>query len=291
MRFPTLLTAAIASFAVPPSFAEAQIRVARPRPVVAVRPVVVARPTVFIGGYYFPTLYRTSLWYGPYGYGGYYPYPAYAQWPYGPGRYDLSGSIRVQVSPRNAEVFVDGYFAGSVDDFDGIFQRLRVEPGEHEVQIYLAGYRPFQTRIYVQPGKTFHVKHDLEPLAPGETAPPRPQGVPVPPPGARSGGPGRQGPYPPEPRGRRDGAANTPDAVRPAEGFGSLSLRVQPSDAEVLLDGERWQGSVENERLVVQLGTGTHTIEIRKDGHRSYITDVTIVAGQERSLNVVLSKQ
>ena len=115
--------------------------------------------------------------------------PAYYQFPvYGGRGYDRGGSIRLQVSPRQAEVFVDGYFAGTVDDFDGTFQRLNIEAGEHEIQVYLAGYRPFSQRFYLQPGKTFNIKHTLETLGPGEPAPPRPNGAPS---GGPYFGPGR----------------------------------------------------------------------------------------------------
>ena len=79
MRASVLLTASvIASITCLPSLADAQIRVARPRPAVPARSVVVSRPTVFVGGYYFPTLYRASLWYDPW-YSGYYGFygPAY----------------------------------------------------------------------------------------------------------------------------------------------------------------------------------------------------------------------
>ena len=31
--------------------------------------------------------------------------------------------------PSEARVYVDGYYAGTVDDFDGLFQRLNVSPG------------------------------------------------------------------------------------------------------------------------------------------------------------------
>ena len=58
---------------------------------------------------------------------GYY-YPRYY---YDHGAYDTHASIRLLVEPREAEVYVDGYYAGVVDDFDGIFQRLRVTPGRH----------------------------------------------------------------------------------------------------------------------------------------------------------------
>jgi hypothetical protein len=290
--------ASITLFQVP---ADAQVRVARPR-AVAVRPVVVSRPTVFIGGYYYPTLYRASLWYNPWGpyYGGYYGSPYYYQYPiYGPGRsYYGMGSVRIEVKPRNAEVFVDGYFAGTVDDFDGRFQRLNIEPGEHEIVIYLDGHRSFSQRFYLQPGRSFNIRHTMEPLGPGDAAPLRPQGAPLQ--GRGAGAPyDNGGPVPPDARGsgagrgagtgagrgRQGGPAVTP------EGFGAISLRVQPADAEVLIDGEVWQRSAESDRLVIQLGAGTHHLEIRKDGYRSYLSDIPIGTGQVRTLNVALTKQ
>ena len=72
--------------------------------------------------------------YGPaYGYGyGQYPYPPYYYGPY----YDNTGSARLQVAPRNTQVYIDGYFVGVVDNFDGNLQRLNVEAGEHELQLY-----------------------------------------------------------------------------------------------------------------------------------------------------------
>jgi hypothetical protein len=53
------------------------------------------------------------------------------------------------VTPRDAEVYVDGYYAGNVDDYDGSFQRLRVEPGEHEIAIFRDGYRAFRQKVYL----------------------------------------------------------------------------------------------------------------------------------------------
>ena len=317
MRAPVFIAASvIAAITSLHSPADAQTRVARPRAPIASRPIVVSsRPTVFVGGYYYPSLYRASLWYDPFyfgagpgwgpGYYGYYGYgPAYYQFPvYGAARYDRGGSVRLQVSPREAEVFVDGYFAGTVDDFDGTFQRLNIEAGEHEIQVYMAGYRTFSTRFYLQPGKTFSIKQTLQPLGPGEPAPARPSGAPTAGPyfgsgpapgpgniddegrggrGARGAGAGRGARGAGPGRGRQGGTA---------DGFGSLSLRVQPADAEVLIDGEVWRGSGDNGPLVVQLGAGTHHIEIRKDGYRSYLTDLPFANGQARTLNVALTKQ
>ena len=94
-----------------------------------------------------------------------------------------------------------------------------------------------------------------------------------------------------EAAGRRGGAAGRGRQNGPADGFGSLSLRVQPADAEVLIDGEPWQGSQGAEPLVVQLGAGTHHVEIRRDGYRTYLTDIPLGSGQVRTLNVSLTKQ
>ena len=62
------------------------------------------------------------------------PYPGFG---YPPGVYnDPAVAIRLQVTPRDASVYVDGYAAGVVDDYDGVFQRLRLVPGPHEIVIY-----------------------------------------------------------------------------------------------------------------------------------------------------------
>ena len=260
-----------------------------------------ARPTVFVGGFYYPSFYRASLYYG---YGGYYDryYGSYyGGWPsyqvppyYGYARYDLSGTVRTQVAPRQTEVFIDGYYAGTVDDFDGVFQRLHIEPGDHDIELYLPGHRPHQQRVYVQPGRTFNIRHTMEPLAPGEAEPARPAGAPLPQTGTRDprygagappGDPRAGGP-PPRPSGVE---ARGPGAA--AQGFGQLSLRVQPADAEVFIDGEKWEGGLNGERLDVQLGTGMHRLEVRKDGYRNYFTDVTIINGQTRTLNIAMTKQ
>jgi hypothetical protein len=277
-----------------PASADAQVRVARPRASVVIRPAIRVRPrtTVFIGGYYYPSFYRASLYYGyPYGYpyyryGGYYGAVSY-QWPpyYGGGFVDLSGSARLQVSPRQTEVFIDGYYAGTVDDFDGVLQRLRLEPGEHELELYLAGYRPFVQRIYLQPGRTFRIRHVMEPLGPGEAAPVRPAGAPLPAPGTQGPRDPAAGPRAPYPGPRPAGADS-----RPA-GFGELALRVQPADADVTIDGEKWERGSTDDRLVVQLGAGLHRLEIRKDGYRNYFTDVTVRNGDTTTLNVALTRQ
>jgi hypothetical protein len=279
-----------------PAIADAQSRRAVPRTAVRSRSTVIVgaryyNPYYFYRPFYYDPWYYPyssfSLWYGP-GYG----YPYYRGYQYYGGRYyDLSSSLRLQVTPREAEVFIDGYFAGNVDNFDGVFQRLHLEPGEHDLELFMPGHRSFTQKIYLQPFSTFRVRHTMEPLGAGEPEPTRPANATPrstqrgPEPYARPDRPNPRGPQRPLPP-RAD------DRNRNAESdFGSIALRVQPGDAAITIDGERWEGAQDQDRLVVELGPGTHTVEIRKDGYRTYITDINVRAGETTPLNVSLTKQ
>ena len=89
--------------------------------------------TVFVPGYgygFYPWGFGGLGFAGAY-YGGYYD-PWYGAGPSYPiGGYSSSdqGAIRLKVKPREAQVYVDGYYAGNVDDFDGVFQRLHLGTG------------------------------------------------------------------------------------------------------------------------------------------------------------------
>jgi hypothetical protein len=243
----------------------------------------------YYGGYYgYPFSFSVGFGAGyPY-YAGYqyYPYP----YPYGYA-YDPSGSLRLQVTPRETQVFVDGYYAGTVDDFDGVFQRLNVEPGDHDLELYLPGHRSLQQKIYLQPGRTFNVRHQMQTLGAGEAEPVRPSGRPATgsPPPRPSQGRSPVGPREPEPRHDESEPRREPAPQGPRSEFGALSLRVQPGDASVTVDGDTWEAASDSGRLIVQLGAGVHTVEIRKDGYRAHITDITVRPGETTNLNVALT--
>jgi hypothetical protein len=74
--------------------------------------------------------------------------------------YDI-GSLRLKVDPSHAEVFVDGLYRGIVDDFDGVFQRLKLEAGAHRLEIRAAGFRPLVFDVLVTPGETTTYRGDL----------------------------------------------------------------------------------------------------------------------------------
>jgi hypothetical protein len=233
---------------------------------------VVRHSPLLWGSGFYPAFYRPYY----FGFGQWYPHP-YPVFGYPPGIYDNAVALRLQVTPRDASVYVDGYAAGNVDDYDGVFQRLRLVPGPHEVVIYHPNYRTFRQAIYYNPGSTHTIRHTLEPLLAGEA--PEPQPVPRAMP-AYPGVPGQQSGPPPE-------SGRGPDATR----VGTLALRVQPGDATVLVDGERWRGPLEQERLAIQLTEGSHRVRIEKPGFHPFAVDVDVRAGETTSFNVNLLAQ
>ena len=213
-----------------------------------------------------------------------YPFP-----PYGTVVHDAS--VQFDVTPRQAEVFVDGYYAGIVDDFDGMFQRLRLEPGQHEIILYLDGYQPSRQRVYLVRDRTFKVRLEMEPLAPGEVGEGRPVPVAIVQPSR---------PLPRDPRGFPAGGAppaNPPPATAPPSGTslpsltGQLTIQVQPTDAVVVVDGQPWPASPGQDTLVLDLSEGRHVVQIRKPGFVGYLTEVEVRSGETTTLNVSLRTQ
>ena len=234
------------------------------------RAVVVSRPvlvTPFWGHYYYDPFYWD---FHGWGYPGFYPPAFYARRPI------VESSARIQVTPRETEVYVDGYHAGVVDDFDGFAQRLRVAPGEHVIELYLDGHKPVEHKILFAPGETYRIRHTMEPLAAGEAAPARPTPR-TPPAGAQSA---------PiyDALGRAVGAAPTASPTS-----GTIAIRVQPDDAVILVDGERWQTS-SGERIEIQVSPGPHRIEVQKGGYQTFTTNVQVRPGETAAVNVSLTR-
>jgi hypothetical protein len=195
-----------------------------------------------------------------------YPYPPYG-WPY---RYDNTGSARIQVTPKDAEVYVDGYYVGRVDDFDGSLQRLHVEAGEHELMIYREGYRTIREKVLFTRGNTLKVTYTMQPLQPGDAQEPRP---------------------------KPDAHARTESEARRMGGygrgqrneFGTIELRVRPIDATVLVDGEEWTVPEGQDRLFIDVAEGPHRIEVRKEGFVTYVRTIEARRGRVVTVNVSLT--
>jgi hypothetical protein len=218
-------------------------------------------------------------WGAYWGWGGpWYGYP-WAYYPgYGPP--DDSASVKLEVTPKDAQVYVDGNFLGTVDDFDGMFQKLHVPPGDRELVIFKQGFRTVKQTVRLRPGQDVKIRYALEPLAAGETSEPPPPPPKREEPVQRTAPPFRPAPEVGEPA--------PPSTGIEARAFGALVFRVQPAGAEILIDGERWQGPEGEDRLVVQVAQGSHRVEIRKDGFVTFTQEVTVRGGETTPLNVSL---
>jgi hypothetical protein len=71
---------------------------------------------------------------------------------------------------------------------------------------------------------------------------------------------------------------------------GTLSLRVQPGDADVLVDGTPWRVQSQDRQLI-DLPEGRHNVQVRKSGFVGYLTDVQIRRGETTTLDVQLKTQ
>lgn len=250
------------------------------------------------GGYYG----RYPYYGGYYGYGrGYWGYswgfPYYWDWgwgypyygyPYGYGRpYYYSGraisSLRVIVEPNDTRVYVDGYYAGTADDFDGIFQRLNVAPGRHELLLRKEGFKTHRFQVYAAEDRTLKLKYRMQAGA-GED-----------PSEDLTGGHG----VAEEPRydlerdlRERDRETREPErAVRetarePEVGY--LRLDVRPGDATVYVDGEFRGSARQADRL--DLPPGRHRLEVVRPGYRTVEREIEVRPGRNEAVAIDLER-
>jgi hypothetical protein len=136
------------------------------------------RPSVNLGFFYGRPGFFGSYGFGApfYGYGypvygspayGYEPY-AYAPYGYGYGGYSGRpyGGVRIDLPQRDAEVFVDGYFVGTVDDFDGVLQQANIEAGPHRIEVRDPNFETIAFDVNVEPGRTITYRASMRPLRP-----------------------------------------------------------------------------------------------------------------------------
>jgi hypothetical protein len=128
---------------------------------------------LFVPGGYYGGYYGGYGYYDPYGYnggygyyGGYYDpwYGGYPTYPQGGGTYTSidEGSLRLKIKPKQGEVYVDGYYVGVVDDFDGIFQRLHLDSGAHRIEVRAPGYEPLAFDVYITADHTTTYQGELK---------------------------------------------------------------------------------------------------------------------------------
>ncbi len=217
------------------------------------------------GSYWWPSYY--DGWYG----GGYWGYP----YGWAPARHYVSrasGDIRVLVDPSEARVYVDGYYAGTVDDFDGLFQRLHVSPGRHEITLKLEGYKTHRMKVYVAPDSTLKLHYEME-KGSGESYEDLAGNAPEP----RELGSENEKAEP----------ARSAQPMAPASAA-TLRLSVSPPDSSVYIDGTFRGTGRETDALA--LAPGRHKVEVVRPGYRTVEREVEVTAGEPTELTIDLEE-
>jgi hypothetical protein len=99
---------------------------------------------VFVGGGYAP--FWGPYWGPYYGY-GYYGYPYYPN----------SGEVKLDTKVKDAQVFINGAFAGTTHDN----KTMHLRPGNYNIEIKEAGQTQFAQKVYIEAGKTVHLHPEL----------------------------------------------------------------------------------------------------------------------------------
>lgn len=73
------------------------------------------------------------------------------------------GGVSLEISPSDGEVFVDGTYAGYVEDFDGTQQPLTLTAGAHRIEIRAPGYEALVLDVNVNPGEVVPYRGDMLP--------------------------------------------------------------------------------------------------------------------------------
>ena len=105
------------------------------------RVVVVGRP--YYGGWY-GGFYR-PFW-GPY-WGPYYGYSYYPN----------SGEIKLDTKVKDAQVFINGAYAGTTHEN----KTMHLRPGNYNIEIREGNNTQFAQKVYVVAGKTLHLHPEL----------------------------------------------------------------------------------------------------------------------------------
>ena len=87
-----------------------------------------------------------------YSYWGAYPYP-YGYYGYGP----ATGAVKFDTKVKDAEVYINGAYAGTV----GKLKTMNLRPGSYDIEVRESGQTAFDKKVYVAAGKTLRLKPEL----------------------------------------------------------------------------------------------------------------------------------
>jgi hypothetical protein len=265
---------------------------------------------------------------------GYWGWPGYYGY-YGPGYgygYDRVygpasqyAVIDTDISPEEAQVYLDGRYIGTADDFDGNPDYLYLQPGRYRIEFRLEGFETLTRQIEARPGMKLDFTDKLRKIPGarhrGSYERPRQQGevqryfgrsrgsteaidpsnqpsgtsVTVDPDDDDRDAPPPQDRAPAlrQPRPDRDqyGEWRGGQGSR-AQGRTRLRLNVEPSDAAVYVDN-RFVGTAEEINSLergVSVSAGKHTVTVSRPGFRDKTSEITVEQGRTETLEISLGR-
>jgi hypothetical protein len=69
--------------------------------------------------------------------------------------------VRFCRTPREGQVYVDGFFVGTVDDFDRPLQKLGIDGGGHRIKITAPGHDTIAFDVWITPNEMVTYKGKL----------------------------------------------------------------------------------------------------------------------------------
>ena len=73
----------------------------------------------------------------------------------------MMSTVKIDINPSRAAVFMDGVFVGHVGEFKGLGRGMLIAPGTHRLRIALPGYQTFETDINPLANQKVQIKTDL----------------------------------------------------------------------------------------------------------------------------------
>jgi hypothetical protein len=185
-----------------------------------------------------------------------------------------AGGVRLLVDPTDAQVLVDGNFAGVVDDFNGYTRHLELAAGRHEITLKREGYKTHSFDIYISGGQYLRVRYDMVKGAgedPGDVV-------------SQNHAPRDMREAGPEGRGGPSAALE----VQPRSNEGLVNLEIQPNEATLYVDGAfRGMGKdISN----LSLAEGHHRVEVVYPGYKTWARDVDVSTSEPTNLQIVLER-
>ena len=74
------------------------------------------------------------------------------------------GGVSFDITPASAQIWVDGVFVGDVEEFDATSAPLLLAPGDHYIEVRLAGYRTASFDVTIVSGEVTPYQGTLERL-------------------------------------------------------------------------------------------------------------------------------